>query len=319
MFPLHSSATLLQTASGADEVRIAESPFGDAKLSFFKRGFETFHYMILTEGYEYSRNPEAILREAAHAARSHFDKKSASIKHSPETIKTAYTPPWVDPDALPDYTYVTKTYSLDVSPFPATFRDESEYALDDYERTLEALAEEDAETSAMEQFTSSEQYDRIVMAVRDINRGMALRQLEPEVVQMGGAVYDEAGRPITVVEEDEYVFDRVVFADRVNSIVAVLKPARDGNVIYVRPADVEDLFPELASMIEEEIDAGGLFDSMRELGDNASALVADRVTFGKTLSEATYKTVTEATVLKAQTKKRAEESHYAANSLHGLL
>lgn len=193
----------------------------------------------------------------------------------------------------------------------------SEREAEETMRALDALRDE-VDSSVDTGQTVGEKFDAIKLAVSDVNANLLAAPSAPEVSQVWAKVHDASGEPVQMISEEVYSFSRMIYHERMGALVVVCSTEAGGDV-SLKANELEDILPDLATRIDQEFAAGGLFECFKSASKAAIDLVKGRAQFGKMLSEASYITVTQATAAKDKKKQAVEVGHYAANPMYGTL
>lgn len=225
---------------------------------------------------------------------------------------------------------VKPTYTYPVSGFPdppkgSRAEAEAEWKtkeFEDFAKAITSVAKAKKEQEIEDEMiaTTSEQMDMIVAATGDVNANLILFPSEPEQTAIWSSVQTAAGEPYELPNEIDCSFFRLIYKFRDRKMVLHIQQADTNEPTLSMPFDVlEDALPVLHKRLEEELQSGGFFGSLKELNAAAAKLVNGRAPIGNALEDATYKTVTAATAKRDQHKQVVEQNHYAENPLYGSL
>ena len=231
---------------------------------------------------------------------------------------------------LPSGGVVKPTYTYPVSGFldpPKGSRAEAEAEwktkeFEDFANAITAVAKAKKEQEIEDDMiaTTSEQMDMIIAATSDVNANLILFPSEPEQTAIWSSVQTAAGEPYELPNEIDCSFFRLIYKFRDQKMVLHIQQADTNEPTLSMPFDVlEDALPVLHKRLEEELQSGGFFGSLKELNAAAAKLVNGRKPIGNALEDSTYKTVTAATAKRDQHKQVVENNHYAENPLYGSL
>lgn len=169
--------------------------------------------------------------------------------------------------------------------------------------------------------TATEKFDAIKLAIAEANHDLMTSEvgMSHECQVWAAALYDDF-TPGRLISEEDYVFDRLIYSEKLDRIVALLRPEASGaRGFAITPELMEDTFPVLAINIDAAIVRVSEFESWAALDKAARKLINGRDAFKRAMSEAAYSAMGAAVAAKEAVKKEAEGSFYEANPLYGML